>query len=76
MTVNTTGCEFDSHSRKRNIYLNFYSHVVAGLGVKAKRGVEFRHSTRCLQNSAENGPPPPASLLYVCRIQCKTDFNL
>ena len=36
MTVKSTGCGFHPHSR--NIFLRS--------GVEAKRGVEFRHSTR------------------------------
>ena len=39
VTVKPTGCGFDPHSRGWNIYLNF-------IGVDAKRGVEFCHSTR------------------------------
>ena len=29
MTVKSTGCEFDPHSRRRNIYLNLYFHFFA-----------------------------------------------
>ena len=43
VTVKSTG--FDPHTRKGNIFFHLYFHFC----VKAKRGVEFRHSTRkCL----------------------------
>ena len=44
VTAKPAGCGFDSHSRRRNIYLNLYFHFFAG--VEVKRGVEFCHSTR------------------------------
>ena len=42
VSVKATGCEFDTHSRKLNIYLNVYIRS----GIKTKRGVEFRQITR------------------------------
>ena len=39
VTVKSTGCGFDPHSRKWYIYLRFHFW-------EAKRGIEFRHSTR------------------------------
>ena len=43
VTVNNhSGCEFDPHSKKLNIYLNLYFMLCSG--VEANRGVEFRHS--------------------------------
>ena len=46
VTVKSTGCRFDPHSRRLNIYLNLYFHFFALVSVEAKRGVEFCHSTR------------------------------
>ena len=44
VTVNATGCEFDSHSEQCKI--NFYFLVIRGRKINdAKRHVEFRHST-------------------------------
>ena len=40
VTVNASGCGFDSNSRKYLIFSFF------GSGVEAKRGFEFCHSTR------------------------------
>ena len=45
VTVKPTGCGFDPHSRKWNIYLNLYFNFFA-LVSRQKRGVKFRHSTR------------------------------
>ena len=45
VTVKPTGCEFDPHSRRCNIYLNLYFPFFA-LVSKQKRGVDFYHSTR------------------------------
>ena len=45
VTVKSTGCGFDPHSRRLNIYLNLYFHFFRS-GVEVKRGVEFCPSTR------------------------------
>ena len=44
-TVYATGCGFDSHSGKQ-IFNILISRFRFRSGVKAKRGVEFHHSTR------------------------------
>ena len=41
VTVNATGCGFDPHLWKWNIYLKFIFPCLSS-GVQAKRGVEFR----------------------------------
>ena len=45
VTAKSTGCGFDPHSRRWNIYLNLYFHFLR-FGVEVKRGVEFCPSTR------------------------------
>ena len=40
-----TGCGFDPHSRRCNIYLNLYFYFLRS-GVQAKRSVEFCHLIR------------------------------
>ena len=49
-----TGCRFDPHSKKRNIYLNLY--FISSLWCRGKErcGVSPLN-TQCLQNSAEMG---------------------
>ena len=42
VTVNTTGCEFDSHSTKKK-YLIF---IFLCSSVEIRRSIEFRHLTR------------------------------
>ena len=44
VTVKPTGCGFDPHSRRWNIYLNLFPFLRSD--VKANRGVESCHSTR------------------------------
>ena len=44
VTVKSTGCGFDPHSRKWNIYTFIFPFLRSG--VEAKRDVECRHSTR------------------------------
>ena len=43
VTVNTTGCGFDPHSKKRNIYLYFIFFAPVSRHA-LKRKVEFYHS--------------------------------
>ena len=43
MPVNVTGCGFDPHSSKSNIYLNLYFHFFALL---SRQSVKFRHLIR------------------------------
>ena len=52
--VNATGCGFDNHSRKFNVYLNLYFHFFAlawGQNVALNSANQFA----ILHNSAENG---------------------
>ena len=47
VTVKSTDCGFDPHSRKFNIYLYLYFHLYfLRSGIEAMRGVEIRHSAR------------------------------
>ena len=61
IAVNAIGCGFDSYLRKLS---------------EAKRGVEFRHSTKCLQNLKESEERRvlilvvvPFAYSFACRIQ-------
>ena len=51
VTIKSTGCGFDLHSRKFNIYLNVYFHFFA---LESRRWIPLLN-TKCLQNSAESG---------------------
>ena len=48
-TVNATGCEFDSHSLKKNLIILFPLS-----GNEAKRGVKLHHSTCNVSELGEN----------------------
>ena len=54
VTVKSTDCRFDPHSRQWNIYLNLYFHFFALVSDKARRWVPLLN-TQCLQISAECG---------------------
>ena len=54
VTVSSTGCGFNPHSRKLNVYLNFYFYFCCG--VEAKSGVQFRDSIcNAFKIHSENG---------------------
>ena len=57
VTVKSTGCEFDPHSRRRNIYL------------LARRWV-LPLNTQCLQNSADSGERSVLTLGSLCLPSC------
>ena len=44
VTVKSTGCEFDAHSKRKKYLLTFIFSFLR-FSVEAKCGVEFRHST-------------------------------
>ena len=54
VTVKSTGCVFDPHSRRWNIYLNLYFHFIDLVSRLSARW-ELPLNTQCLQNSEENG---------------------
>ena len=57
VTAKPTGCGFDPHLRKLNIYFKFIFPFLRS-GVEAKRGVEFCQSTRNasrIRQKMENG---------------------
>ena len=54
-------------------YLFKYIFSFLRSGVEAKRDVEFRHSTQCLQNSVESGERSALTLGYLCLHCCMRD---
>ena len=79
VTVNVSGCEFDPHSRKWNIYLNVYLNFLrSAVEVKAQRWFPA-FNTQCFQNSADNGKRSILILgslcLPCCGIQREADNN-
>ena len=71
VTVKSTSCGFDPHSRKWNIYLHLYFHFFALVWGKARRWVPPL-STQCLQNSAESEERSVlrlGSLCLPCRVR-------
>ena len=81
VTVKPTGCGFDPHSRRWNIYLNLYFHSSLWCRGQARRWV-LPLNTQCLQNSAESGERSVLTLdgylvsVYpaVCGIQLEADL--
>ena len=72
VSVESTGCEFDPHSRKWNIYLHLHFHFFALVSRQLL-------NTQYLQNSAESGERivlTLGSLAYpaVCGIQRETGY--
>ena len=76
VTVKPTGCGFDPHSRRRNIYLKFIFPILRS-GVEAKRSVELCHSTRNasrIRQKVGKGVSyhyVPSAYPAVCGIQCE-----
>ena len=73
VTVKSTGCGFDSHSRKWNIYL--YFHFSLWCRGKARRWVPPLN-TQCLQNLAESGERSVFTLGSLCLPSCVRDIRL
>ena len=71
-TLKSTGCGFDPHSRRWNIYLNLYFYFFA-LVSRQKRGVEFRRSTR---NTSRTRRKLVLTLGSVCLPCCVRDTAL
>ena len=60
-TVKPTGCGFDLHSRRWNIYLNLYFHFFA---LVSRQSLPL--NTKCLQKSAESGKRSVLTLGFLC----------
>ena len=76
MTVKSTGCVFNLHSRKWNIYLHLYIHFFA---LVSRQSELRRHwvppvNTQCLQNSAESGERSILTLGSLCLPCCVRDI--
>ena len=67
MTVKLTGCGFDRHSKKLNIYLHLYSHVFATQHAMPP-DLGGKGGTECLSTRF------PSDYLAVCGIQREADF--
>ena len=75
VTVKPTGCGFDPHSRRWNIYLNLYFHFFA-LVSRLSRCWVLPLNRQCLQNSAESGECNVSTLGSLCLPCCVRDFFL
>ena len=68
----TTGCGFDPHSRKWNIYLNIRFFALSCQG-KARRWVS-QLNTQCLRSSAKSGAQNVLTLGSLCLFCCVQDI--
>ena len=76
VTVKPTGCGFDPHSRRWNIYFNLYFHFIALVSNTAQCWV-LPINTQCLQNSAESGERSVLTIGSLCLLcQCVYSVKL